>query len=110
MSNTITNHKEHVKAIILRSEREVRHPQIELTGPQLKAPRGVMAEHLKEIPKEKHASKAEKPREVKSEIHSCSIHDPPNHFPQRLKKDELGNQFFNFFFFVFLSNCVLTFF
>ena len=80
-SNTVTNPKEHAKAISLRSGRTYEEPKVKEAESKMKEVK--QAEKTKE---NERASKSKRSREVTVETYSPSIYDPTIPFPQRLKK------------------------
>ena len=96
-SNTVTNSKEHVKAISLRSGQTYEEPKVtnakqdevvDYEESKMKEAESEMKE-LEQVEKTKEnerASKSKRSREDTFETYSPSIYDPPIPFPQRLKK------------------------
>ncbi|XP_065636347.1 uncharacterized protein LOC136070386 [Quercus suber] len=106
-SNTVTNPKEHVKAISLRSGRTYEEPKV--TNAKQDKPVDNEESKMKEVESEmkemeqaektkenERASKYKKSREVTFETYSPSIYDPPIPFPQRLRKNNVDDQFSKF--------------
>ena len=96
-SNTITNPKEHVKAISLRSGRTYEEPKVtnakqdeavDDEESKMKETESEMkeVEQSEKTKENERASKSKRSREVTVETYSPSIYDPPIPFPQRLKK------------------------
>ena len=97
LSNTVTNPKEHVNAISLRSGQTYKEPKVtnakqdeamdneesKMKEAELEMKEVEQAEKTKE---NERASKSKRSREVTFETYSPSIYDPPIPFPQRLKK------------------------
>ncbi|XP_050259914.1 uncharacterized protein LOC126704981 [Quercus robur] len=97
-SNTITNLKEHAKAISSRSGRTYEEPKVtnakqdevvdneesKMKETELEM-KGV--EQVEKTRENERASKSKKSREDTFETYSPSIYDPPIPFPQRLKKN-----------------------
>ena len=88
--NTITNSKEHVKAISLRNGRTYEEPKVTnakqdeaVDNEESKMKEFEQAEKTKE---NERASKSKRTREDTFETYSPSIYDPPIPFLQRLKK------------------------
>ena len=93
-SNTVTNPKEYVKAVSLRSGRTYEEPKVtnakqdeavdnvesKMKEAESKMKEVEQAEKIKENEK---ASKSKRSREVTFETYSPSIYDPPIPFPQR---------------------------
>ena len=106
-SNTVTNPKEHVKAISLRSGRTYEEPKVidakqdeavdneesKMEEAESEMKELEQAEKIKENEK---ASKSKRSREVTFETYSPSIYDPPIPFPQRLRKNNVDDQFSKF--------------
>ncbi|KAF5442937.1 hypothetical protein F2P56_035543 [Juglans regia] len=113
-SNTATNPKEHVKAITLRSGWTYDQPEMVNIERDAEAAKNVESEkketeyEVKETDRDiidqqakmtkenKGVTKPKKSREFNSESYSPSIYDPPIHFPQRLRKNKIDNQFSKF--------------
>ena len=106
-SNTVTNPKEHVKAISLRSGRIYEEPKVtnakqdeavDNEEPKVKEAESEMkeVEQAKKTKENERASKSKRSREVTFETYSPSIYDPPIPFPQRLRKNNMDDQFSNF--------------
>ena len=101
-SNTVTNPKEHVKAISLRSGRTYEEPKVidakqdeavdneesKMEEAESEMKELEQAEKIKENEK---ASKSKRSREVTFETYSPSIYDPPIPFPQRLRKNNVDD-------------------
>nr|XP_023894290.1 uncharacterized protein LOC112006229 [Quercus suber] len=96
-SNTVTNPKEHVKAISLRSGRTYEEPKVtnakqnedvDNEESKMKEAESEMkeVEQAKKTKENERASKSKKSREVTFETYP-SIYDPPIPFPQRLRKN-----------------------
>ena len=97
LSNTVTNPKEHVNAISLRSGQTYKEPKVtnakqdeamdneesKMKEAELEMKEVEQAEKTKE---NERASKSKRSREVTFETYSPSIYDPPIPFLQRLKK------------------------
>ncbi|XP_023892547.2 uncharacterized protein LOC112004530 [Quercus suber] len=94
-SNTVTNPKEHVKAISLRSGRTYEEPKVtnakqdkavDNEESKMKEAESEMkeVEQAEKTKENERASKSKKSREVTFETYSPSIYDPPIPFPQRL--------------------------
>ncbi|XP_075640377.1 uncharacterized protein LOC142612142 [Castanea sativa] len=106
-SNTVTNPKEHVKAISLRSGWTYEEPKVtnakqdeavdneesKMKEAESKMKEVEQAEKTKENERD---SKSKKSREVTFETYSPSIYDPPIPFPQRLRKNNMDDQFSKF--------------
>ena len=96
-SNIVTNPKEHVKAILLRSGRTYEEPKVtnakqdeavDNEESKMKEAESEMkeVEQAEKTKENERASKSKRSREVTFETYSPSIYDPPIPFPQRLKK------------------------
>ena len=94
-SNTVTNPKEHVKAISLRSGRIYEEPKVTNAKQdeavdnesKMKEAESEMkeVEQTEKTEENERASKSKRSREDTFETYSPSIYDPPIPFPQRLK-------------------------
>ena len=87
-SNTVTNQKEHAKAISLRSGRTYKEPKVKEAELEMKE-----VEQAEKTKENERASKSKRSRVVTVETYSPSIYDPPIPFPQRLKKNNVDDQF-----------------
>ena len=87
-SNTVTNLKEHAKAISLRSGRTYKEPKVKEAELEMKE-----VEQAEKTKENERASKSKRSRVVTVETYSPSIYDPPIPFPQRLKKNNVDDQF-----------------
>ena len=96
-SNTVTNPKEHEKAISLRSGRTYEEPKVKNAKQdeavdneesKMKEAESEMkeVEQAEKTEENERASKSKRSREYTFETYSPSIYDPPIPFPQRLKK------------------------
>ena len=96
-SNTVTNPKEHVKAISLRSERTYEEPKVTnakqdevVDNEESKMKEAELemkeVEQAKKTKENERTSKSKRSREDTFETYSPSIYDPPIRFLQRLKK------------------------
>ena len=81
LSNTVTNPKEHAKAISLRSGQRYEEPKVKEAESEMKE-----MEQAEKTKENERASKSKRSKEVTVETYSPSIYDPPIPFPQRLKK------------------------
>ena len=100
LSNTVTNPKEHVNAISLRSGQTYKEPKVtnakqdeamdneesKMKEAELEMKEVEQAEKTNE---NERASKSKRSREDTFETYSPSIYDPPIPFPQRLKKKKM---------------------
>ena len=95
--NTITNSKEHVKAISLRNGRTYEEPKVtnakqdeavDNEESKMKEAKSKMKEfeQAEKTKENERASKSKRTREDTFETYSPSIYDPPIPFLQRLKK------------------------
>ncbi|XP_040999593.1 uncharacterized protein LOC121245791 [Juglans microcarpa x Juglans regia] len=107
-SNIVTNLKEHVKAIILRSGRtydqSVKTKRDEEAAKNLESEKEEIEDKVTETNREATEQQAEKTRENKGaakskkyrefiyETYSPSIYNPPIPCPQRLRKNKIDNQ------------------
>ena len=96
-SNTVTNPKEHVKEISLRSGRTYEEPKVtnakqdeamDNEESKMKEAESEMkeVEQAEKTKENERASKSKRSKEVTFETYSPSIYDPPIPFLQRLKK------------------------
>ncbi|XP_030923206.1 uncharacterized protein LOC115950098 [Quercus lobata] len=106
-SNTVTNPKEHAKAISLRSGRTYEEPKVtnakqdeavDNEESKMKEAESEMkeVEQVEKTKENEKASKSKRSREVTFETYSPSIYDPPIPFPQRLRKNNMDDQFSKF--------------
>ncbi|XP_065638021.1 uncharacterized protein LOC136071088 [Quercus suber] len=106
-SNTVTNPKEHAKAISLRSGRTYEEPKltnakqdeaVNNEESKMKEADSEMkeVEQAEKTKENERASKSKKSREVTFETYSPSIYDPPIPFLQRLRKNNVDDQFSKF--------------
>lgn len=106
-SNAVTNPKEHVKAISLRSGRTYEEPKVtnakqdeavDNEESKMKEAESEMkeVEQAEKTKENERASKSKKSREVTFETYSPSIYDPPIPFPQILRKNNVDDQFSKF--------------
>ena len=102
LNNTVANPKEHAKAISLRSGQTYEEPKVKEAESKMKE-----VEQAKKTKENERASKFKRSKEVTFETYSPSIYDPPIPFPQRLRKNNVDNQFSKFL--SILSNCILIF-
>ena len=103
-SNIVTNPKEHVKAISLRSGRTYEEPKVtnakqdevvDNEESKMKETKSEMkeVEQAEKTEENDRASKSKRSREDTFETYSPSIYGPPIPFPQRLKKNNVDDQF-----------------
>ncbi|XP_050277918.1 uncharacterized protein LOC126719404 [Quercus robur] len=106
-SNIVTNPKEYLKAISLRSGRTYEEPKVtnakqdeavDNEESKMKEAESDMkeVEQAEKIKENEKASKSKRSREVTFETYSPSIYDPPIPFPQRLRKNNVDDQFSKF--------------
>ncbi|XP_065617480.1 uncharacterized protein LOC112003412 [Quercus suber] len=106
-SNTVTNPKEHVNAISLRSGRTYEEPKVtnakqdeavDNEESKMKEAESEMkeVEQAEKTKENERASKFKKSKEVTFETYSPSIYDPPIPFLQRLRKNYVDDQFSKF--------------
>ena len=107
LSNTVTNPKEHEKAISLRSGWTYEVPKVtnakqdevvDNKESKMKEAESEMkeVEQAKKTEENERASKSKRSRDDTFETYSPSIYDPPIPFPQRLKKIIWMISFLNF--------------
>ena len=101
-SNTVTNPKDHAKAISLRSGQTYEEPKVKEAESEMKE-----VEQVEKTKENERVSKSKRSNEVSFETYSPSIYDPPIPFPQRLRKNNVDDQFSKFL--SILSNCILIF-
>ena len=105
--NTVTNPKEHVKEMSLRSGQTYKEPKVtnakqdevvDNEESKMKEAESEMkeVEQAKKTKENERASKSKRSREDSFETYSPSIYDPPIPFPQRLKKNYVDDQFSKF--------------
>ena len=80
-SNTITNPKEHAKAISLRNGQTYEEPKVKEAESKMKE-----VEQAEKTKENERASKSKRSREVNFKTYSPSIYDPLVPFPQRFLK------------------------
>ncbi|XP_030963798.1 uncharacterized protein LOC115984958 [Quercus lobata] len=106
-SNTVTNPKEQAKAISLRSGRTYEEPKVtnakqdeavDNEESKMKEVKSEMkeVEQAEKTKENERASKSKRSREDTFETYSPSIYDPPIPFPQRLRKNNMDDQFSKF--------------
>ena len=106
-SNTVTNPKEHAKAISLRSGRTYEEPKVTNANQdeavdneesKMKEAESEMkeVEQAEKTKENERASKSKRSRKDSFETYSPSIYDPPIPFPRRLKKIMWMISFLNF--------------
>ena len=91
LSNIVTNPKEHAKAISLRSGQTYEEPKVKEAELEMKE-----VEQAEKTKENERASKSKRSKEVTVETYSPSIYDPPIPFLQRLRKNNVDDQFSKF--------------
>ncbi|KAK4595175.1 hypothetical protein RGQ29_018785 [Quercus rubra] len=106
-SNIVTNQKEHAKAISLRSGRTYEEPKVtnakqdeamDNEESKMKEAESEMkeVEQVEKTKENERASKSKRSREDTFETYSPTIYDPPIPFSQRLRKNNVDDQFSKF--------------
>ena len=107
LSNTVTNPKEHVNAISLRSGQTYEEPKVtnakqdeavDNEESKMKEAESEMKEvkQAEKTEENERALKSKRSREDTFETYSPLIYDPPIPFPQRLKENNVDDQFSKF--------------